>query len=281
MKRIVVTGGSGRLGIKVVEQLRADGFDVLAVDIKNPDTPSGRFMQVDLMDSSAVTDVLKGMDAVIHLGAIPGPLSHPQPVTFRNNVMSTWNVAEAAAVHELQRVVFASSLFTIGWHESADAYWPQYVPVDENHPLTPFEAYGLSKVVGEEILASMSRRTGIPSVSLRITNIIQEEQSSALPWPVPNDTNPARFVLWPYTEINDAAAACALALKADTRGHEPFFIAAEDIRFDANTRELLQRFAPAVQIRGPLLESASVISIDKAKRMLGFQPVSSWKTAAK
>lgn len=278
MKNIVVTGGSGRLGAKVVEQLRAEGFDVLAVDIVKPTSPTGRFMPVDLLDSSAVIDVLNGMDAVIHLGAIPGPLSHPQSVTFRNNVMSTWNVAEAAAVHGLKRVVFASSLFTIGWHESADAYWPQYVPVDENHPLTPFEAYGLSKVVGEEILASMSRRTGIPSVSLRITNIIQEEQASALPWPIPSESNPARFVLWPYTEINDAAAACVLALKADTQGHEPFFIAAEHIRFDANTRELLQRFAPNVQIRGPLLESASVISIDKAKRLLGFEPNFSWNS---
>ena len=277
MKHILVTGAAGRLGDKVIEDLVSRSYEVLAVDVNRPERMQCRFLPVDLTDAAAVYEVVAGADAVIHLGAVPGPINQPASVTFRNNVMSTWNVAEAAAAAGVRRVVSASSVFTLGWHESADRYWPQYVPVDEDHPLTPFEAYGLSKVVGEDVLGAMSRRTGIPSVSLRIMNVIQEDGYFALPWPVPSSEHPVRFVLWPYVDVRDAATACRQALEAGTSGHEAVFIAAEDIRFDATTTTLLREFAPQVEIREPIEGSASVISIEKARKVLGFQPAFSWK----
>ncbi|MFP6762185.1 MAG: NAD(P)-dependent oxidoreductase [Planctomycetaceae bacterium] len=277
MKRIVVTGGSGRLGIKVIDELVTRGFDVLSVDIKRPEKYGCAFLPVDLTNAAAVQDVLAGSDGVIHLGAIPRPASQPQSVTFQNNVQSTWNVAHSAAVLGLPRLVFASSVFALGWHESAAEFWPQYVPVDEDHPLTPFEAYGLSKVIGEETIAAACRRSKLTAVSLRIMNIIQEDGYSALPWPIPTKQRPARFVLWPYIDVRDAAVACCQALDAEIQGHEAVYIAAEDIRFDAPVGQLLREFAPNVAIRTPLSRLQTVISIEKARRLLGFRPEFTWR----
>ena len=277
MKKIVVTGAAGRLGRKVVSDLVSRGYSVLGVDKERPGKMQSRFLPADLTDSAVAMDVLTGADAVIHLAAIPGPVSQHSSVTFRNNVMSTWNVTEAAAAIGLQKIVFASSVFTLGWHESPTAFWPQYVPVDEEHPLTPFEPYGLSKVLGEEIIATASRRTGIPAVSLRIMNVIQGDGYYAFPWPTPVGLLATRFVMWPYVDVRDAAIACRQALEADITGHEACFIAAEDIRFDAPTAALLHEFAPKVQVRKSLDGSASVISIEKARRLLGYQPQYSWR----
>lgn len=277
MKKIVVTGAAGRLGRKVVSDLISRGYTVFAVDRERPETLQCRFLPADLTDPAVAVDILTGADAVIHLAAIPGPVSQPSSVTFRNNVLSTWNITEAAAAIGLQKIVFASSVFTLGWHESPTAYWPKYVPVDEEHPLTPFEPYGLSKAIGEDIIATASRRTGIPAVSLRIMNVIQEDGYFAFPWPTPTGLLATRFVMWPYVDVRDAAIACRQALEADITGHEACFIAADEIRFDAPTAALLREFAPKVEIRKSLEGSASVISIDKARKLLGFQPRYSWR----
>lgn len=277
MNRIVVTGGSGRLGIHVIDELVSRGLDVLSVDLNRPDRPQCPFLPADLTDAAVVQDVLSGADAVIHLGAVPGPTSQPQPVTFQNNVQSTWNVAHSAATLGLQRLVFASTIFTLGWHESAAAYWPDYVPVNEEHPLTPFEAYGLSKVIGEETVAAACRRSKLTAISLRIMNVIQEDGYFAMPWPTPTRARPTRFVLWPYVDVRDAAIACCQALTAEVACHEAVNIAAEDIRFDAPTERLLREFAPDTAIRSPIAGSGSVISIEKARRLLGFRPQHSWR----
>lgn len=278
MKRIVVTGGAGRLGRLVVALLVERGYDVLAVDrVWARDLPC-RFLTMELTDAAAVYDVLAGADAVIHLGAVPGPTSQPATATFANNVLSTFHVVEAAAALKLKKLVFASSVFTLGWHQDAGRYWPAYVPVDEEHPLTPFEAYGLSKQVGEEICAAASRRSGLACLSLRIMNIVWPGGPVALPAAVPTRESPARFVMWPYVDGRDAARSCLLALEAETSGHEALFIAAADIRFDRPTRELLAEFAPpSLEIRGQLDSRASVISIEKAKRLIGYVPQHSWQ----
>jgi nucleoside-diphosphate-sugar epimerase len=279
MKRIVVTGGAGRLGRLVITDLLERGFDVLAVDCAPASNCPCRFQLANLAEPPVAYDVLRGTDAVLHLGAVPGPNAQPSSITFHNNVASTFHVVEAAAALGLGRVVFASSVFTLGWIEDANRYWPRYVPVDEDHPLTPFEAYGLSKQVGEAICAAASRRTGIATVSLRIMNVIQPDNTQSLPWPTPTREKPVRFVMWPYVDARDAAVACRLALEATTTGHEAFFIAARNIRFDHPTRELLRTFAPPdIEVRGPLSDRASVISIEKAERILGFDPRYEWTT---
>jgi nucleoside-diphosphate-sugar epimerase len=276
MKRVVVTGGAGRLGRCVIGDLLQRDYEVTAVDILPAEGLECPFEQLDVSASDDVGSLLEGQDAVLHLGAVNGPQMASGPTTFRNNVMSTYNIVHAAAEQGLSKVVFASSLFTVGWAEDPSCYWPQYVPMDEEHPLTPYEEYGLSKVIGEEICAACSRATGMPTVSLRITNVIQPDKQAEIPWPAPTVSEPVRFTLWPYVTLQDAADACRLALEAETTGHEAFFIAARDIRFNAPTRELLQTFAPQVEIRGELVGTASVLSIEKARRVLGYEPKENW-----
>jgi len=278
MKRIVVTGGAGRLGRLAIAELLQQGYEVLAVDRTRPERLQCRFLEADLTNAAAVYDVLAGCDGVLHLGAIPGPTVLPASVIFENNVRSTQIVVDAAAALGVQRLIFASSVFALGWHEEPDRYWPEYVPVDEEHPLTPFEAYGLSKQIGETICAAASRRTGMPTVSLRLMNIIQPDGYFALPWPSPTSETGVRFVMWPYVDARDAARACRLALEAETSGHEALYIAAEETRFEVPTRELLRRLAPSsLEIRGPLEGCRSVISIEKARRLIGFEPLYGWR----
>ena len=280
-RKIVVTGAAGRLAQAAITELLAHGHGVWGIDCVRPETLRCRFLPVDLTQPLAVVDALQGADAVLHLGAIPGPLSQPASVTYTNNVLSTYNVIEAAAALKVSRVVSASSVFALGWAEDASAFWPESIPVDESHPLTPFEAYGLSKQVGEDICAAASRRTGMSIVSLRLMNIIAADGYFALPWPQPTRDRGLRFVMWPYVDIRDAARSCRLALEADTKGHEACFIAARDTRFDAPTLELLTEVAPAtIRITGPLAQNASVVSIEKAHRLLGFEPEHHWRTYA-
>jgi len=278
LNNIAVTGGAGRIGRLVIEDLLSHGYEVLAIDRVRPSKLPCRFQLVDLADAAAVFNVLHGTDAVIHLGAIPGPRSHPEPTTFHNNVMSTYNVVEAAVSLGLQKLVFASTVFALGWVEPAEMYLPEYVPVDEDHPLTPFEAYGLSKQIGEDICAMASRRSGMPSVSLRFMNVIHPESYDALPIPVSQSREELPFVMWAYVDARDAARSCRLALEAEISGHEAMFIAAEDIRFDCQTRDLMQNLAPGVKIRGTLEGKASVISIQKAGALIGYDPQYSWQT---
>lgn len=276
MRKIVVTGGAGRLARFVIDDLLAHGFSVLAVDSVRPDRLRCRFVRADLTDAGSVYDVFRGAEGVIHLGAIPGPTIEAPSTTYRNNVIGTWNVVEAAAALGAAKLVFASSIFALGWNEEPHAWWPRYVPVDETHPLTPFEAYGLSKQAGEDLCAAVSRRSGLACVSLRFMNIVAPESYTSFPWPAPTKERGVRFVMWPWVDIRDAAVACRQALTAPISGHEAIYIAGTQTRFSSATRDLLRELAPPVEIRGPMAGNATVISLEKASRLLGFAPQHQW-----
>ena len=278
MKHVVVTGGSGRLGRMVVDLLVSEGESVVSVDVVKPDGCPCPSLLADLTQAGQASDVLAGAEAVVHLAAVPGPRVRPASATFDVNVRSIYNVVDAAIAHGLSRIVFASSVFTLGWHVDADRFWPDYVPVDEAHRLAPLEAYGLSKVVGEEICATACRRTDVTAISLRIMNVIQTDGYDAFPWSAPRPDAGVPFVMWPYVDVRDAARACCLALRADARGHEAMYVAAADTRFDAPTEPLLRELAPDVEIRRPLADCASVISIAKAQSLIGYDPQYAWAT---
>ena len=276
MKRIVVTGGSGRLGRLVVDMLVAQGEAVLSVDlVDRADAPCPTLVG-NMTRPGEAHDALFNAASVIHLAAINGPRMLPESTTFDINVSSTYNIVAAAVAQRLSRVVFASSLFTLGWHEDANFFWPRYAPVDEAHPVTPLEAYGLSKVVGEEICSAACRTSSLSIASLRITNIIQLNGYHALPFVAPTPEAGVRFMLWPYTDARDAALACVQALRADFTGHEAMYIAAAHTRFDAPTEPLLRRLAPQVEIRRPLAGRASVIDTSKARELIGYAPRHDW-----
>ena len=277
---IVVTGAAGRLGNRVARLLLERGYDVLGTDQVEPEGFPTRFVVGSLCDKEMVGGLVNGAEAVIHMGAIPGPVRAEPRVIFANNVESTFNVMIAAAERALRRVVFSSSAFGMGWAHDGGAFVPLYLPLDEDHPMMPFEPYGLSKQVGEDIAGMTARSSSTSAVSLRFTNVVYPEQQADFPWPAPTPEEPLTLVMWAYADPRDVAEAHVLALEADVEGHEAFLIAQPSNRLWEPTIDLIRRnFGERVEIRGELTGNASVISTEKAQRMLGWKPRYDWTRA--
>ena len=275
---IVVTGAAGRLGRRVVQMMVDGGREVLATDQIAADDLPTEFVRCDLGDARAVDDLLSGAEAVVHMGAIPGPLRGEPRFIFENNVASTFNVMTSAAEQGLRRIVFSSSAFGMGWAHEGDAFVPLYLPLDEEHPMMPFEPYGLSKQVGEDIGRMIARNSDTTVVSLRFTNVALPEVQAEFPWPAPTPDSPLTLVMWAYADARDVAQAHVLALDADIEEYEAFMLAQPTSRFEEPTIDLVRsNFGDRVEIREGLEGTASVISTDKAERLLGWRPSHNWR----
>ncbi len=275
---IVVTGAAGRLGRRVVQLLVDQDKEVLATDQLVADDLPAEFVRCDLVDAKAVEGILKDAEAVVHMGAIPGPLREDPRAIFTNNVTSTFNVMMSAAELGLRRVVFSSSAFGMGWAHDGNAFVPLYLPLDEEHPMMPFEPYGLSKQVGEDIGRMIARSSNTTVVSLRFTNVALPEVQAEFPWPAPTPENPLTLVMWAYADARDVAEAHVLALDAEIEEYEAFMIAQPSSRFKEPTIDLVKNnFGDRVEIREGLSGAASVISTEKAQRLLGWRPRYDWR----
>ncbi len=277
MKKIVITGGSGLLGPYVVDHFAEMGYDVLSVDLTKPIKSSARFMTVNLMDLGECYGALAGADAVVHLAAIPVAYSHPNEVTFQNNVMTTYNILEAAAGLGIKKAVIASSESSYGIVFSRQNLAPQYVPVDEEHPQLPEDCYGLSKIVAEETADMINRRCGMQIVSFRIGNVITSEKYKSFPEFI-HEPEKRRTILWSYIDARDIASACRLAVEAEGLGSVVLNLAADDTSMDIKSSELMRAEFPGVKdIRVPLDNYHTLLSNEKAKRVLNWQPVHCWR----
>ena len=275
---IVVTGAAGRLGRRVVELLVGQGREVLATDQAQADDLPAEFVRCDLGNADAVHDVLKGAEAVVHMGAIPGPQRAEPRAIFANNTPADFNVMMSAAELGLRRVVYSSSAFGMGWAHDGNAFVPRYLPLDEEHPMMPFEPYGLTKQVGEDIGRMIARNSDTTVVSLRFTNVALPEVQAEFPWPAPTPENPLTLVMWAYADARDVAEAHALALDAEIEEYEAFMLAQPSTRFTEPTIDIVRaNFGDQVEIRDGLEGTASVISTAKAQRMLGWQPRHDWR----
>jgi nucleoside-diphosphate-sugar epimerase len=272
--RIVVTGGSGKAGRAVVADLLAHGEDVLSVDLARSDAVACEQLAADLTDFGQAVEALRGAEAVVHLAAIPAPGLRPDAVTFAVNATSTYNVFGAAATVGLERVVWASSETTLGL--PFDREQPAYAPIDEEHPLLPETSYALSKVVSEEMARQFHRWTGIPFVGLRFSNVMEPHDYERFPgfW---DDPQLRRWNLWGYVDARDVAQSCRLALRSDAGGAEAFIVAAADTVMNRPSAELMADVYPGVEIRGELGEFETLLSIGKARRLLGYEPAWSWR----
>lgn len=270
--RIVVTGGSGKAGRWVIRDLREHGYDVLNVDTRHDGSPHGQCLVADLADDGQAFEALNGADAVVHLAAIPAPDIRTPAETFRINTLSTYNVFAAAEAHGLKRVVWASSETVLGLPFDTP---PLFAPIDETIELRPEWSYALSKVLGEEMARQFNRRTGIPFVGLRISNIMEPEDYAAFPsyW---DDAQLRRWNLWGYVDCRDVAQACRRGLEADTTGAEVCIIAAADTVMPRPSAELMAEVFPDVPLRRPVRDRETLLSIDHARVLLGYEPAHRW-----
>lgn len=273
--RICVTGASGKVGRAAVEDLRAHGHVVTAVDLVGVREHGGPVVVgADLTDATQAAEVLGGMDAVVHVANHPAPDLVPPTRTFTENVTMNFNVLNGAVSAGLSRVVWASSETTLGLPFSDIP--PEYVPVDERHYPRSTTAYALSKVVSEAVAVELNRWSQIPMVALRLSNVYEVREYGLLPslW---DDIRSRDFNLWSYIDVRDAASACRMALEAEVSGAESVIIAAADTIMTRPTRELLAERFPDVPVRGKLGEFETLLSIDRARELLGWEPAHSWR----
>jgi nucleoside-diphosphate-sugar epimerase len=274
MNNVVVTGGSGKAGRAVVADLVAHGYEVTNVDAaasRNPDEPT---LIADLTDLGQTIEALGGADAVIHLAAIPAPNVLPDGETFRVNMMSTYNVFSAATQLGLEKVVWASSETLIGLPFEREQ--PRYAPIDEEHPRLPEFHYALSKLAGEVIAEQFNRWTGIPFVALRYSNVMEEADYLRFP-AFSEDPQSRAWNLWGYVDARDVAQCTRLALERDVPGAEAFLVAAADTCMTQPSADLMAEFYPDVPIRTPVPGHETLLSIAKARRILGYRPAHSWR----
>src|SRR6202171_1382713 len=277
--RILVTGASGKLGQAVVEELVAHGYEVVGVDRRPPtlQRPEVRFSEIELSEVSQVAVAMSGAQAVIHLGAIPGPRRQADEVVFANNTRATFAVLQAAGQLGVRKAVIASSISALGPSFSPEPTTPLYAPVDEDHPLLGADPYALSKEVGERTAAMFHRRAGMSVAALRYTYIGRPDEAAESAARVQRAPPAGIRTLWSYVDIRDAATATRLALEADGLTFEVFNVAAADTLSDIPTEKLLSEYAPSVEVRKPLPGHASAYSIEKARRVIGYEPAHSWR----
>ncbi len=277
--RVAVTGGSGLAGSAVVSHLRAQGYDIVSIDHAPPQYLVAEYRLVDCTDLGQVYGACQNVDAIVHLAAIPRPIHHSPDQVFRTNIMATFNIFEAAAVLEIPRVVYVSSMSVLGLPFSYRPIQLLYLPIDEAHPQAPQDAYALSKTLGEDIaLAFVRRMAGALSVvSLRFPWIHKPETFKSMLRPLWDDPAGGATNLWAYIDTRDVAQACRLALEADINGHEAFYISAGNSFMKTDSETLAQAFYPEASIRSRLSGNQSLFDTAKAKARLGYEPQFSWE----
>ena len=276
MPKVVVTGGSGRLGQHAISHLLEHGYEALSLDIVPPREPLCDSWLCDLRRSGDLYEALRGADAAIHLGAYQAPNLAPDCETFSNNVTATYNVLKAAVDLGVPRVVCASSIAAYGFLYAPRIWAPDYLPLDEDHPCRPQDPYALSKVFGEQLADSCTRYSDITVVSLRFSGVNFDPTYRLLPkrWA---DPGLRMGTFWSYVDSKDAAVACRLALETPLSGHQVFNVAAPTSRYPEPTAELVRKYVPGTRIKEGFSGCWGGLDVTRAAEALGFKAVHVWQ----
>jgi nucleoside-diphosphate-sugar epimerase len=286
-KKVVVTGGSGKAGRACVNDLIAHGYQVFSVDNVLPAKEVCPFIMADLSDFGQTLDALSSVDtsgrtalqafdAMVHLAAIPAPRRFSDSVTFSNNILSTYNVFEASRRLGIKNIVWASSETVLGLPFETP---PPYVPVDEECA-RPESAYSLSKLLGEEMAKQFCRwEPEMKIIGLRFSNVMEPHDYAAFP-DFEKDPRRRKWNLWGYIDARDAAQAVRKGLEANITGAHVFIIANADTVMSRPASDLLAEVFPGVPVKKQLGPNETLLSIEKARRVLGYEPQHSWRDPA-
>jgi nucleoside-diphosphate-sugar epimerase len=290
-KRIVFTGGSGKAGRHAVPHLVAHGYSVLNVDLKAMACPGVNTLIADMTDSGQVFNALsthfgfdgfnngappQAPDAVVHFAAIPRVLIEPDNSTFAVNVISTYNVIEAAMKLGVRKVIIASSETTYGvCFAEGDKDFHSF-PLEEDYDVDPMDSYGLSKVVNEKTARAFAMRYRADIYALRIGNVIEPHEYDRFPAFLADPPSRKRNA-WSYIDARDLGEIVHLCLQKDGLGYQVFNAVNDTITLNTPTREALQAMCPKVPITREMGEFEGPLSNRKAREVLGFREAHDWR----
>jgi len=280
--RIALTGATGKLGSVVLEHLREHGHRVIALDTVGQ--RGAGFTRIDLTDYGQTVDALHtiddrhdGLDAVVHLAAAPAGGILPDSATFHNNMAATFNVFQGARRAGIKRIVYASSETLLGIPFETP---PPYVPVDEEYDTRPESMYSLTKHLEEQLARKLVRWDSELSISaMRFSNVMHVSDYAGFP-AFDADPRSRNWNLWGYIDARDGAQAVRRALELSIPGFEAYVIANADTVMSRSSASLLAEVYPDVEVRTELGEHESLLSIAKARRVLGYEPEHSWRDHA-
>ena len=282
--RVLVTGSAGKVGRATVAALQKQGHEVRATDLiapvfERPEENDPEYIQADLTDAGDAFAVVHGMDAVVHAAALPEPTHNPPHVVFHNNLMGVFNTLEAAIRFGVGRYVNISSETVPGFFFPEREFLPDYVPVDEEHPIKPQDPYATAKYFGELLMDGAITRSDIRCISIRPSWVQHEGNYQRNLGPQVRDASVLSPNFWSYIDVYDLADAIVLAVESDLAGHEVFYIASPDNVGGRPFEKIVEEYyGGRVEVKKPLpREDASGISIAKAGKMLGYSPKRSWR----
>lgn len=273
--RVLVTGSSGLLGGQVMRDLKARGDEPVPFD---------RAEGCDIGDLEALNEACKGCDAVVHSAAMLGKPGEDPTQIFQVNVLGTWNVLSAAKTQGVSRFVYISSVNAFGVFQGQRK--PDYLPIDDDHKEYPFDAYGISKHLGEEMCRDIARINPMSAVALRPPWICPADAYATM---VPEQRDPARehYHNWEYgafIDVRDMAQACLAALVCDVAEFDSMLVCAPDVRTPgATAKEMVDHVWPGIDWRGGAAFEREpyrgLVDCSKAARVIGFKPEYSWARA--
>ena len=293
--RVLVTGARGKVGRAAVAALLRAGHDTVATDLGEPDFDTAApgtapYVKTDLTDAGQVYALVGGasvgegarqgpFEAVVHAGAIPAPGRHAPHVVFTNNLSATFNVVEACVRLGVRRLVNISSETVPGFIFAECPFVPEYLPVDEAHPVRPQDPYALAKLFGEQLCDAAVQRSELRCISIRPTWVQTPATYPRNLGPFLADRAKASVTGWSYIDADDLAEAIRLAVECGVPGHEVIYIAAEDTIGGRNLHEAWRAAYPhsGTELRPVSRPDASGIDTGKARTLLGWRPTRTWR----
>jgi len=292
VKRIFITGGSGKAGKHVIPYLLDQGHRVMNVDLVPLDHPGVDNLVADITDSGQMFNAMSSytgldelepgngvpkFDAVVHFAAVPRILINPDNETFRVNTMGTYNVIEAAVKLGIRKIIIASSETTYGICFSDGKTNPKVLPLEEDYDVDPMDSYGLSKVVNEKTAQSFQRRSGFDIYALRIGNVIEPHEYAELFPHYFKNPELRRRNAFCYIDARDLGQIVDLCLKKDGLGYQIFNAGNDQNSAIIPSKELAEKFFPNVSISRELGEHEALFSNRKIREVLGFREQHNWQ----
>ena len=282
--RVLVTGGTGSVGRAAVRRLVGKGDKVTVVGRRKAQVEGAKYVSCDVTDYDALRPLCEGMEAIVHLAAIPAPVLGPAQELFRVNCTGTFNIFQAAAETGIKRVVPASSINALGYYFGVTRFPIRYFPIDEDHPTYTTDSYSFSKQIVEEIAAYFYRREGINSVCLRLPSVLDAggvalKRMTGFFKDYPDLWRAfGRDNFWTMIDDRDAALAIELGLIADFQGSHAVYVNDCMNMTGLDSEELLRKHFPEVkERRHPIIGDETLLSNAKAKELIGYEPQHSWR----